>query len=214
MIKRDTIQSIENLENERYSGRLKTQGISPRTLGWGCTEDQEVRFQKILEEFDLHNKTIMDIGCGFADFYKYILSQNEEYNIRYIGVDTVPEFVEHCKKTYPEQSFYCKNLLLDEGLPEVDIVVSLGVLNLKLKEVDNWEYSKVFIQKLLSLAKELVIVDFLSENRTKDYPKEDFVYYHSPVQVFNFASEFSNNLKLVHNYQPIPQKEFMIGIYK
>ena len=62
--------------------------------------------------------------------------------------------------------------------------------------------------------KNLLIVDFLSFKTTSDYKKEDFVFYHKPDEILKFALSLSENVVLKHNYAPIPQKEFMLFIYK
>ena len=61
---------------------------------------------------------------------------------------------------------------------------------------------------------ETLIVDFLSTNLTSDYPKEDFVFYHDPQEILEFALTLTDNVKLVHDYLPIPQKEFILILSK
>jgi len=96
-----------------------------------------------------------------------------------------------------------------------DAGIMLGVLNLNLKEkFDNYAYSELFIEKAFGCVKKLLVVDFLSEEITAPYPKEDFVFYHNPARMLEFAFTLTPNVVLKHNYQPIPQKEFMLYLYK
>jgi len=91
----------------------------------------------------------------------------------------------------------------------------LGVLNLNFHDkVDNYEYTMEFIRKTFSLSKKLLIVDFLSDRLVPNYPKEDFVFYHDPLKMLEFALSLTNNVILKHDYKPIPQKEFMLFLYK
>jgi hypothetical protein len=60
----------------------------------------------------------------------------------------------------------------------------------------------------------VLVVDFLSTYRTPDYPQEDFIFYHDPKIMLDFALNLSANVVLKHNYAAIPQKEFMLFIYK
>lgn len=91
----------------------------------------------------------------------------------------------------------------------------LGVLNFNLKDqVDNLAYSKQAIANAFSHIDETLIVDFLSTNLTSDYPKEDFVFYHDPLEMLEFALTLTDNVKLVHDYLPIPQKEFILILSK
>jgi SAM-dependent methyltransferase len=209
MISKEIIRKIENEAKQRYGGRFDNLGVSVRTLGWGCKEDQMQRFDKIVECCELEGKTVMDVGCGFADFYGYI--QDRGIRVNYIGVDIIPQFIEYCRAQYKDQSFYCANFMLDSDLlPEADIIISLGTLNYNLRPIDNYEYSKLFITTAFSKANERVVVDFLSTNITPGYQKEDFVFYHSPAEMLEFSMSLTSNCALIHNYPPIPQKEFMI----
>ena len=72
MINKDFFLAVEEDAIERYSKRFKNLGFSPKSLGWGCKEDQLERFKIIFNHIPLNRKSIMDIGCGFADFYLYL----------------------------------------------------------------------------------------------------------------------------------------------
>jgi hypothetical protein len=89
------------------------------------------------------------------------------------------------------------------------------MLNLNFNgQVDNLKYSKNFIQKAFVLVDEVLVVDFLSTKCTPDYPKEDFVFYHSLEKMLEFAFTLSSNVVLKHNYLSIPQKEFLVVLKK
>ena len=99
--------------------------------------------------------------------------------------------------------------------PVADIAVMLGVLNWNLKnEEKNYTFSKQLIGNAFSAVKECLVVDFLSTQLTDSYPKEDFVFYHNPMTMLAFAFSLTNNVVLKQNYAAIPQKEFMLFLYK
>ena len=66
------------------------------------------------------------------------------------------------------------------------------------------------IKKAFSAVSETLVVDFLSLYRIPDYPKEDFVFYHDPSEMLAFALELTPNVRLIHDYEAIPQKEFTL----
>lgn len=204
---------LEKSAVERYQTRFYKEGVSYKTLGWGCTEDQVKRFEVLLQNINFKNKSVMDIGCGFADFYGYL--KQKEICCNYIGVDIIPEFLECCCKKYPEATFIKANIMLDKDiLPKTDIVVTTGTLNLKLDDIDNMEYTKDFMRNAYEKTEELMSIDFLSTKLTSSYPKEDFVYYHDPLKLLEYSFELTDNIKLIHNYEAIPQKEGTIILYK
>jgi SAM-dependent methyltransferase len=215
----NAFKKISSQTIERYSKRYAQLGYDVRTLGWGSKEQQEYRFMQTLSSpYDFEGKTILDIGCGFGDYANFLIEQNIPFG-QYIGWDINPDLSAEAKKRYKDNSkvqFETVNLSSLENIqPVADIAVMLGVLNFNLKgQLDNYEYSESMIQKALPLVKELMIVDFLSEYRTSGYPKEEFVFYHNPVKMLEFALLFSENVELKHNYAPIPQKEFMLFIGK
>jgi len=205
---------------ERYSKRYHSLGKDVQTLGWGSSEQQTYRFEQTLEAIKVPDaKIILDIGCGFGDYLALLKAHN--YNLkRYIGWDINPDLIEEAKEIWKSDNtntlFEVKNI--GNYYPEnyiSDVAVMLGVLNLNLKnQIDNYEYSFQFIKNAFACVKEVLVVDFLSTKYTKDYPIEDFVFYHEPSKMLDFAFTLSHNVVLKHNYAPIPQKEFMLFIYK
>lgn len=206
----------EQLQKEaldRYQTRFYKEGETPKALGWGELNDQLVRFKTICDNIELKNKSILDIGCGFADFCGFLLDRGIECN--YIGVDIIPEFIQCCKNKYKNATFINTNIMLEDvKIPKADIVVTTGTLNLKLKLISNLEYTKNFMKKAFSKAEECLVLDFLSTHLVDSYPREDFVFYHDPKDVLDMAFDLTNDIKLVHNYQAIPQKEFTLIMYK
>ena len=58
---------------ERYSGRYKKLKYDVRTLGWGTKEQQNYRFlQTIDNRIEFNGKRILDIGCGFGDYFNFL----------------------------------------------------------------------------------------------------------------------------------------------
>ncbi|WP_291726762.1 class I SAM-dependent methyltransferase [Bernardetia sp.] len=218
---KDTIAFKEISEQmvSRYSQRYKKLGYHVQTLGWGNTEQQTYRFQQTLEGINFSNqKSILDIGCGFGDYLALLKAQNKEFQ-NYIGWDINPDLISEAQKIWSEEQkarFEVANIgetALSQ--PVADAAIMLGVLNLNLKDkVDNYQYSFNFIKNAFSLVNEVLVVDFLSDKLTDNYPKEDFVFYHNPAKMLDFALSLTPNVVLKHNYAAIPQKEFMLFLYK
>ncbi|WP_027002085.1 class I SAM-dependent methyltransferase [Hugenholtzia roseola] len=215
---KDKFLDISNKMIERYSTRYQHLGKDVRTLGWGSIEQQSYRFAQTFEGITFTtDKTILDIGCGFGDYLAQLKARNFPFK-NYIGWDINPDLIEEAKQIWssPLASFEVKNIGSHRlEAPVADIGIMLGVLNLNLKnQIDNYDYSFQFIENAFSSVKELLIVDFLSTKHTPEYPVEDFVFYHNPAKVLEFALSLSPNVMLKHHYAAIPQKEFMLFIYK
>lgn len=205
----------------RYSGRYNELGYNVKSLGWGTVEQQFYRFKQTFEGIDFsHKPSILDIGCGFGDYLAAIRADAKEIK-EYRGWDITTKFIEEAANIWSKQAFKATFEVQDVSsfraiTPIADAGVMLGVLNLNLcdKNIDNYEYSARLIANAYSCVKSVLIVDFLSDKLNPDYPKEDFVFYHNPARMLDFALSLSSKVILKHDYAPIPQREFMLFIYK
>ena len=212
-------RKINNDIIRRYSKRLDHYGYNVKTLGWGSTDQQEYRFRQFSRLFEnSKNKTITDYGCGFGDFY-FHLKRNKINFKKYIGVDINPNLIQEAKKRNVDEKdadFLISSLnekLIN--LPISNIGVMIGVLNLNFeKKISNMNFSKNLISNAFENVDEMLIVDFLSSYTTPLYPKEEFVYYHDPAEMLEFGLTICENVELYHNYQPIPQREFILCLKK
>lgn len=208
-MKINKIKQIDDLTIKRYNKRFEEYGLEAKTLGWGCKEDQFTRFEAATRYVDFRGKSVLDIGCGFADFHEFLISNDIKIK-KYKGIDINDKLIEVAKKRFPKNKYEVRNILLNNyDIGQADIVTLFGLLNFKL-ETDNLAYTKEMITEAWKITKEMLIVDFLSTHLTKEYPKEDFVYYHNPKDVLDLCFELCDNVVLVHDYHPIPQKEFMV----
>ena len=211
---RNYIQRLDTKTIQRYNTRFDKLGVNAKTLGWGSTQDQYTRFGAATYYVDFSHRTVLDVGCGFADFLDF-LSKKKIGIKKYKGIDINKNLLRVAEKKYPQAVFRLRNILLNNyKKPQADIVTLFGILNFRLHGVTNIAYTKAMLDAAWMATKEVLVVDFLSDYRTKDYKKESFVYYHKPRQVLDYCFKLSNNIVLVHDYQPIPQKEFMVIMRK
>ncbi len=215
-----TLREIAEKTRLRYSQRYHEKGYNVRTLGWGSTEQQLYRFEQTLSlEVELEDKRLLDLGCGFGDYLDFLLGSKIRIQ-NYTGWDLNPDLIEKAQEIHQSAKgceFVVKDLTTEDQptSPGFDIGVMLGVLNFNLHDTyDNVEFSKLLIKQMFSQVSEVLIVDFLSAHRYSGYPKEDFVFYHDPMEMMEFALSLTDNVVLKHDYLPIPQKEFMLALFK
>jgi len=215
-----SLNGISNLMIERYSKRYKELGYNIKTLGWGSIEQQKHRFKQAIDQICFtEGKTILDIGCGFGDFSALLIEEKKSFK-SYTGWDINPDLIKEARNIWKNKSNQIEFEVINIGENiatnnKFDIGIMFGVLNLNLKrKYDNYEYSKLFIKNAFSVVKDVLVVDFLSTYFVSDYPQEDFVFYHDPIKMLEFALTLTSNVVLNHSYSPIPQKEFMLFLYK
>jgi SAM-dependent methyltransferase len=203
---------------ERYSSRYKDFGRDIKTLGWGSTAQQNYRFQNVFQYCDFKEKSILDIGCGFGDLNRFLIDNKIEFE-SYTGWDINKDLLNEVEDIHSSNINYQQidiaTYNLDIFNDKFNIGIMLGLLNFNLKSDDiNYEYSKTLIKNAFNVVNEVLVVDFLSTCYTNEYPIEDFVFYHNPSVMLEFALSMTSNIVLKHNYSPIPQKEFMLFLYK
>ncbi len=193
---------------ERYSSRYRVHGYSEKSLGWDKGK-QEVRFDVLTSQYDFTGKSVLDIGCGFGDLNK-TLKRKYSNTYSYLGVDIVPDLICEAKTHYESNkiSFIVGDFLsLDFG-ERCDYVIASGVFNYKLSAANNYEIIDAAIEKALSLCRDGIAFDFLSDK--VDYRLEH-TFHSAPEKILEIAYKYSRNIVLRNDYMPF---EFSIFIFK
>ncbi|MNS45198.1 Mg-protoporphyrin IX methyl transferase [compost metagenome] len=210
----DPFREIDAQTIRRYRERFHAFGEDHRTLGWGSREQQVYRFNQLMASTAFERRSVLDIGCGFADLLGHLTREGQQI-ASYTGVDINPDFVDVARAKYPEAEFITGSPRdLDPETASRDVVVMLGLLNFRQSNLSNLDYAHAMIGQAFSLCREALVVDMLSAYRTPDYPEEDFVYYYEPTEMLKLAFSLTPFVTLLHDYQPIPQQEFLIVLRK
>ena len=153
---------------------------------------------------------MLDIGCGFADLLGYLSDEPSRKPAQYTGVDINQQLLDVGAQHFPDATFIQANILLDDDIPDADVVFMLGVLNFRFQDFDNLDFAHAMISRAFGMARETLVVDLLSQCRDEAYPEEDFVYYYDPAQILRFALSLTPHVELRHDYPSIPQREMML----
>src|SRR5437016_1266929 len=87
-----------------YQNSFKKFGVDSKSLLWKTRGASHQRFRQFWAEIDFNNKTVLDIGCGFGEFGKFLIKRYK--NVDYTGIDITSEFIEEAKKMIPEGKFF------------------------------------------------------------------------------------------------------------
>lgn len=189
---------------KRYEKRLEELGLSPQTLGWRSKRQQYVRFEILAGIGDLHRRSILDLGCGFGDFYDFLLGKGLE--VDYSGYDISPKFIAIAKEKHPNLNFEVKDILKDPVEKKFDYVVSSGIFNHKIS--NNEQFIKEVFRKSLELSNQGIAHNMLSS--CVDY-RDAKLYYANPSEILSFCKTLSKRVTLRHDYMPF---EFTAYVYK
>lgn len=195
-----------NMNAEWYKARINDSKENIEILSSGTNERRDTRFSVHQQLGIKSGSKVLDIGCGYADFYTF-LNQND-INVEYHGVDIVEEFIDKCNENFSTGTFEFRNFLEDKFEENsFDYVVCSQVLNLNFNNVDNETLAQDFLREMYSISKKGVSCDFITDY--VDF-KEDYLFYYSPERMFSNAKKITKRVNLIHDY---PLYEFCLYLF-
>ncbi len=130
-----------NKIQEIYENDLKIHGQTHKGVGWKKKKDANKRYEimsKLIKDKKRIN-SILDLGCGFSDFYNYL--KINKFKINYTGVDISKKMIEISKKRFPRNNYLCLDILSNANkINKVDYIVINGLFTQK----DNYSNTKMF----------------------------------------------------------------------
>ncbi|MBI5134703.1 class I SAM-dependent methyltransferase [Candidatus Uhrbacteria bacterium] len=191
---------------ERYKVRLEAYGVDVRALASGNRERQQMRFKVLADVGNLEDQSILDIGCGFADFYTYLKDQG--LHVQYTGIDICPQFINICQEQFPDLTFLVADIQTDTVPGTFDYIVSSQTFNNALAYNDNEKVLRDVLTRSYALCRKGVVIDMLT--KYVDF-KEPHLHYYSPEEIFSFCKSLTKRVALRHDY---PLFEFAVYLYK
>ncbi len=189
-----------------YSKSYNKYGTGLQSLQWISYHSQANRMTQLINDLDLHDKNIIDIGCGFGDLIPHLVSRSENFN--YLGVDKYEPFIDEAKKRYPEFDFQYLDYFASPLDQLFDITLCCGALNAKREDVIK------FRQKAISCMydKSTYCAVF---NMSGYYPNvgndnESKIYYASSRKFLDFCWTLTPKLIFKQQYNP---KDFTIYLF-
>jgi SAM-dependent methyltransferase len=187
-----------------YSDRLSKHGVSPKALGWD-KKRTNLRFEILSSQWNLSDLSILDFGCGFGDFYNFLVQKNIT-GFNYLGIDINPRFLEIAKSLYPNASFRVFNILKEPLECKYDYIFASGVFNDKLN--DNLVFIESVLQKFDEYSEKGFAANFLSD---RVQYRHRHTFHADPSYILNLCYKYSNNIILRNDYMPF---EFTIFVNK
>ena len=189
---------MSRVDNEQfYTTSLQKHGLTCKALHWNSEHSQTLRFDVLIPfiKEDISQCTIVDIGCGFGDFYLYL----KQKPYKYIGIDVMPQMVQEARRRTG-----CEILRLDgcvDELPEADYYICSGAMNI----LSPYE-THTFIQNCFKSSKKGFVFNIL-EGRD-----ESLVYnYFQEKQIKEIALKLGAKMNLKKGYM---QKDMTVGLYR
>lgn len=190
-----------------YQRTFQKYGLDARALQYRSEKSAKLRYRELTADLDFEGKTILDIGCGFADIIPLIKKQAKKFE--YTGVDMVPEFIEVVKGKYPEYKFYVRDYFYNPMKSTFDIIITSGTLNSNIKNAQ--DFRKRAIKIMFMHTKEAVAFNMAGGNPQPKNKRSYKVYYVDSMKIIKFCLSLTSKLIIRHHYH---SKDFTVVMYK
>ena len=167
-----------------YEACLARFGDTHQGVDWPNERDARTRYQVMLEVIrpaTEHPITLLDFGCGAGHLLEYLRAEQRS-DIRYIGLDMSPRFIDLCRDKFPGTEFLCGDILREEvEIPKVDYVVMNGVFTEKrsLPFAEMFDYFREVLRRVYPLARRGMAFNVMSKH--VDWEREDL--FHLPFDL-------------------------------
>lgn len=206
------IEKQNEVAIEYFNNLLTEHGVDVKALGWGSGYSQYRRFKIFSEIGDLRNKSVLDIGCGFGDFYGFLKGYGFIFK-KYVGLDINETMLKAAIEKYPDADlwnahFEKRNILLDPMNKKFDYVFASGIFSLSST---GWtQFMRKMLIAMFDIAVKGVGVNFLSSYAPGE--RSSLSKYISPNRIIDFVTcQLSSNFVLRHDYLP---NDFTVYAYK
>ena len=191
--------------SELYDGRFAEHGTDVRTVGWGSTKGQALRFEVLCRGLSLEGMRVLDIGCGLGDFVPWAEHRFGD-NFDYVGMDLAADLIRSAQNRLggPRRQFIADTMGPETNVGNFDVIVLSGTLTFKTS--DNLATMKSLLSNAYARCRGSLCANFMSTYADSQLEKN---FHYSPEQVFAFAKTLSPYVALHHDY---PLYEFTIQI--
>lgn len=178
-----------------YERRVAEFGHDPRACDYGRAESQQRKFRVLAEAADYTEASVLDVGCGFADYAEYLAARFP--GVRYTGVDLSPAMIARARAARPGLDVRVGNILEEAAEPTHDIVSANGIFY--LLGADAPVLMRRLVAAMFARCRRGAVFNSLSTWASVHEPGE---FYADPAEVVTWCREISPWVTLRHDYLP------------
>jgi hypothetical protein len=164
------------------------------SLLWATPKSQRIRFDAICRAHDLAGKSVLDAGCGRADFMGYLI-EADIHPADYIGLEAVEALAaEADSRHYPGCRILRGDFVREPARLFVgaDVIVFSGSLN----TIDAAGFHET-LSRAFAAAAEAVVFNFLA---SPALAARDYLVWHRPEHVISFLQRLPCTVVTLSDY--------------
>ena len=196
---------------EHYDKCFKEHGDTHLGVNWPKLEDTFKRYDVMLglikEETSI---SLLDFGCGTASLNQYIEFLKIK-NIKYSGLDINDGFYNTSKLKFPNNDFYCLDILKNESIPNFDYIVCNGPFTEKrdLSQEEMMDFFTSVIKKLWNKCDKGIAFNLMSKH--VDWERDDLFHVSLDELAWFLKNNLSRNFIIRNDYGLY---EYTVYVYK
>ncbi len=161
-------------------------------LGWH-PEGQQARFEALAQIGDLAYRSVLDVGCGYADLYPYL--HQRFAGVQYIGIKQMPELLDVARARYLHAPGVTlrRDDFLRAPLPRSDYVLASGALNYRHRHP---RFIYQAIEKLFASCRLGLGFNLLNQEQPADSP----LVAYDPIIIKAFCEKLAPKVVLLDSY--------------
>jgi SAM-dependent methyltransferase len=185
---------------EHYDKCFKEHGDTHLGVDWPKLEDTFKRYDVMLglikEETSI---SLLDFGCGTASLNQYIEFLKIK-NIKYSGLDINDGFYNTSKLKFPNNDFYCLDILKNESIPNFDYIVCNGPFTEKrdLSQEEMMDFFTSVIKKLWNKCDKGIAFNLMSKH--VDWERDDLFHVSMDELGWFLKNNLSRNFIIRNDY--------------
>jgi SAM-dependent methyltransferase len=194
--------SLKRHVSDFYSEKILAHGTTAKGVDWNSTESQWLRFEQLINGFDLQNPdaSLNDLGCGYGELLKCL--EIHHFKGVYRGYDLTQEMIQAAQEQFNSAQYSKSEFILGDELALADYTVASGTFNVR-QAIPNeqWEqYIRDCLLKMKEASRKAFSFNLLT--LYSDPPlRKDYLYYGDPLVWFDYCKRhFSRNVALLHDY--------------
>jgi SAM-dependent methyltransferase len=187
-----------------YDRRVDEFGHDVRACDYGREESQRIKFEVLSEVLPVDGLTLLDVGCGFADYASYL--EERFPALRYTGIDISPRMVEEARRLHPGLDIRLGNILEGAVQEDFDVVTANGIFYLLGAEAP--ELMRCIVGQMFGMARLAVAFNSLSAWAPDREPGE---FYANPTETVGFCGTLTRWVSMRHDYHP---RDFTVYLYR
>ncbi|QPF82999.1 methyltransferase domain-containing protein [Bradyrhizobium genosp. L] len=183
-----------------YASRLAQHGPTPQGVDWNGRSSHELRHRQFLRLLDdAPNGSLIDLGCGFGDFWRFL--RDAGYEGAFTGYDVAASMIDKARELYGENE-RCRWRVGAEPAEPADFAVASGIFNVKgAVAAERWAgYVSDTIDVLARAGRRGFAFNMLSLSSDPERRRAD-LYYGDPVAILrDCLARFGRSVALLQDY--------------